>query len=347
VSDVHGRASGDGAPAGLAIAAARTDATQQLVARLCTHAAIRFGHPTSGTSARSGHGTEPDVPAAHAVRAIAEVRGDASIAVRFLGTDLPSAWHEPLELVDSVSADAVRQLRGVLEWCAREDVPAPVVLDGDSDGGALGRPWLLLGGTTGRPLSEHGGRGRGGLESARRLADLSARVHDADPSGAPLADRPALVDRRLSTLERLVVRRTDPAAERGLDLLADRSAVVRRGRPAVCHGELDPAHVIRRDDGRSVIIGWQQATIGDPLDDVAGTLHSLRRGPHATIGAPVIARSFLRRYATLRAVDPERLRYWSAVHAFTAWVGQPKHAPGTAALRHRFERAAARLDDRS
>jgi len=47
----------------------------------------------------------------------------------------------------------------------------------------------------------------------------------------------------------------------------------------VCHGDFHPENVLRSTDGRAVIIDWIDATIGDPLADVARTVVLIEGGP--------------------------------------------------------------------
>ena len=101
------------------------------------------------------------------------------------------------------------------------------------------------------------------------------------------------------------------AALRALDALPDGNAL--------CHGDYHPDNVLLSARG-PLVIDWENATIGDPLADVARTLLLLRasvvyeRSPSARLltGAarPVLGALYLRRYRQLAPFDSWRLSGW-------------------------------------
>ena len=96
--------------------------------------------------------------------------------------------------------------------------------------------------------------------------------------------------------------------------------------PVVCHGDFNPAHVLRDgDDGPSVPVNWTGATLADPEYDVAATVvgfwstalygNAVQRRMLKMVRDP-LASTYLGNYreAAPRPLDDDRLRYWKAFH---------------------------------
>ncbi len=100
-------------------------------------------------------------------------------------------------------------------------------------------------------------------------------------------------------------------------------------RPAVCHGELNPVHVVIDGDGAgtaAVPVNWTGAGLGDPAYDVAATLVAFWSTPLYADSAvqrrllkmirDSLASAYLAAYreAADRPVPDARLDYWQAYH---------------------------------
>ena len=96
--------------------------------------------------------------------------------------------------------------------------------------------------------------------------------------------------------------------------------------PVVCHGEFNPAHIVRDgDEGSGVPVNWTAATRAEPEFDVAATLvgfwsaalygNAVQRRALKMVREP-LATTYLSRYqeAAARPLDDGRLRYWQAHH---------------------------------
>jgi Phosphotransferase enzyme family len=112
--------------------------------------------------------------------------------------------------------------------------------------------------------------------------------------------------------------------------------------PVVCHGEFNPAHVLRDgDEGPGVPVNWTASTRAEPEFDVAATLvgfwstalygNAVQRRALKMVREP-LATTYLSRYreAASRPLDDDRLRYWKAHHLHRL----------AAAIDHRLRRGA-------
>jgi aminoglycoside phosphotransferase len=133
-----------------------------------------------------------------------------------------------------------------------------------------GRTWLFLQAVRGARL-EHVGD-RSAWEAAARWL---ARAHTALAARAPAADWPPVwLPPDPGALDaRAAERRDDPQRRRRIKALAPAldAALARAGAasPTVVHGELYPANVVIRDDGRVCALDWETLARGPALLDLA------------------------------------------------------------------------------
>ena len=147
---------------------------------------------------------------------------------------------------------------------------------------------------------------------SRRLAELHARMHDAEGI-ADLPPQRARIEHKVGAAKGL-----EPALrQRVLAALAgmpdgDRS----------CHGDFHPWNVIV-SDGRATVIDWIDATCGNPLADVARTSVILAGIPAMTemvtwrdrLFVGWVHRLYLRRYFELRPGGEDEYRAWLPIAA--------------------------------
>jgi hypothetical protein len=108
------------------------------------------------------------------------------------------------------------------------------------------------------------------------------------------------------------------------------------GAPAVCHGDLHPAHVYLDGDA-AVPVNWTGAGLGDPERDVAATLTGFWTAALYVDSAvqrrvlkmvrDSLAGAYLAAYrdAARRPLDDTRLRYWQAFHLCRVGAGIVRH----------------------
>ena len=93
----------------------------------------------------------------------------------------------------------------------------------------------------------------------------------------------------------------------------------------VCHGDFNPAHVLRDgDDGPGVPVNWTGATLADPEYDVAATLvgfwstalygNAVQRRMLKMVRDPLASTYSATTATPRRPLDDDRLHYWKAFH---------------------------------
>jgi aminoglycoside phosphotransferase (APT) family kinase protein len=197
----------------------------------------------------------------------------------------------------------------------RAGVPVPAAFERvDVDG----RPGLVverLG--TGNLLLEIGARPWRVFPISRELGDLHARIHEVP---APVA-LPSVHQRVRARLESPLV--PDDVRGRALEILDTLPEGDR-----LCHGDFNPANVLRASDGTPRLIDWTAASRGDPAADFARAKLVMRHGavgPDATaavralarVGRRVLWQGYRRAYSRRRPVDRAAVDRWFAVMAAT------------------------------
>jgi aminoglycoside phosphotransferase (APT) family kinase protein len=143
---------------------------------------------------------------------------------------------------------------------------------------------------------------RPGPGAAASLGRALAAVHELSPSvveeaGLPVYEAGVYRERRLSELDRAAATGEVPARllQRWETALED---VARwRFSPTVVHGDLVADHVLATDGSISAVVGWGEAKVADPADDLAWL----------AAGAPEEAfESVLESYALARSETPDR-----------------------------------------
>jgi len=215
-----------------------------------------------------------------------------------------------------------RQLEfDVLRALEPTPVPAPRARWIDPDGGRLERPtivmvreegdcdWFVLNGA--RPLQVR-------VAIARQLCDLLASIHQLDwrglGLGTVLADPGAAASlTELDHWERVL-------RSHQLEALPELEVVLgwlRRRAPqarstVLVHGDFKPGNTLLRGDDVAVMLDWELAHLGDPLEDLGWVTNPLRRREHLIPGAWEVD-DLVEHYeqATGLAVDREALRWWN------------------------------------
>ncbi|GAA1651715.1 phosphotransferase family protein [Georgenia ruanii] len=214
---------------------------------------------------------------------------------------------------------------------AGTDVPVAGVHWTD-DGTTFGRPSMIV---ERRPGAAHRGLLRDSdplglgdgarLALARGLADLLSSVHRLDPHELglttilpdPGADPArAELDRWVAELDR-VEPEPQPALRFTARWLRDHLPEPPR-RVALVHGDFRPANVLVHDGRLEVLLDWELARLGDPVDDLGWYTCSIYRREHFLPGRWE-PEGFLDRYALaagLGKVDRDRLHFWQVMATF-------------------------------
>ncbi len=148
---------------------------------------------------------------------------------------------------------------------------------------------------------------------AGQFAGLQASMHNA--SGAGLPDLRGHLEQKMERAGEALPAEMKAAARTRLAALPDGDAI--------CHGDMHPGNVLMTSTG-PLAIDWLTVTRGDPAADVARTLYLLTEAripgetgilerSAVTAVRRLFARSYLRSYRRLRAVDPGAVAAWRPV----------------------------------
>jgi aminoglycoside phosphotransferase (APT) family kinase protein len=89
------------------------------------------------------------------------------------------------------------------------------------------------------------------------------------------------------------------------EALASVWPVPRRNEPSLLHGDYWPGNILWREGQLAAVIDWEDAHVGDPLEDFA-----ISRLDMLWIFGRDAMQSFSRHYQAVRAVDIRALPYW-------------------------------------
>jgi aminoglycoside phosphotransferase (APT) family kinase protein len=209
----------------------------------------------------------------------------------------------------------------VLRALEATSVPAPRARWIDADGRRLERPtivmvreegecdWFVLNGT--RPLPVRVG-------IARQLCDLLVSIHRVDWRAIGLGavfDDPG-GDASLVELDRwervLRTHQLEPLPELELVFAWLRQRAPKAGATVLVHADFKPGNTLLRGDEVAVMLDWELAHLGDPLEDLGWVTNPLRRREHIIPGAWEID-DLVAHYekATGSTVDRQALRWWN------------------------------------
>ena len=220
--------------------------------------------------------------------------------------------------------DTDRRLEfGILEALSDSAVPVPKVRWLDADGTRLGRPSIVMDLADGtcdymalngsRPLERR-------LAIARRLCDRLADIHRLDWRAQGLGSILADPGDRAATAAlnhwQAELRRVQLEPEPELELVL---GWLRLNAPAntvttLVHGDFKPGNVLMQGDDVSLVLDWETAHLGDPLEDIGWVTNPLRAGEHRIPGvwepAQLIAHW---QYRSGFTADPAAVRWWNVL----------------------------------
>lgn len=233
---------------------------------------------------------------------------------------------------ESGVVDTARETEfALLEKLGESAVPVAEVHWTD-DGAVFGRPSMIV---ERRRGSAHRGVLRDGdplqigddarLELARDLVDLLASVHRVEvaeldlpailPEPGPDPARDEL-ERWIAELDR-VEREPQPALRFTARWLRDHLPPPPE-RVALVHGDFRPANVLVHEGRLEVLLDWELAHLGDPVDDLGWYTCSIYRREHFLAGRWEVG-DFLARYQSatgVEEVDADRLHFWQVMSTF-------------------------------
>ncbi|MCC6767294.1 MAG: phosphotransferase family protein [Deltaproteobacteria bacterium] len=155
-----------------------------------------------------------------------------------------------------------------------------------------------------------------------QLGAILARIH-AVPLDASLDDLPGRRDwehpataelRRYEQLYRVLAPEPHPVIEYGFRWLARRLPSSRRR--VLVHGDFRIGNVMFGPEGVRVVLDWEQAHVGDPMEDLGWMcVRAWRFGSALPVGGIGERADFFRAYgeASGEPVDPDVVRFWEAL----------------------------------
>ena len=232
---------------------------------------------------------------------------------------------------------------GVLRALEGSDIPSPRARWLDADGNRLGRPTIVMDLTGGicdyivlngaRPAETR-------LAIARQLCDRLADIHRLDWQGAgsgrdPRRSRASGHRWPRWTCGRAELRRVQLEPEPELELVI---AWLRRHAPdsavtTLVHGDFKPGNVLMQGDEVTLVLDWETAHLGDPLEDIGWVSNPLRAGEQRIAGLWQPEQLIERWSAqTGFAADPAAVHWWTVLanlkQAMTVLTGKHAFADG-------------------
>jgi aminoglycoside phosphotransferase (APT) family kinase protein len=226
----------------------------------------------------------------------------------------------------SVGSDRALEFR-VLQAAHAAGVPVPKVLWLGDDPAPLEGRFFVMERVAGEALARRLLR-EPTYERARnlmtgQLGAILAGIHAVPIDDATLAGLPGARDRehpaaaelgRYEQLYRTLAPEPHPVIEYGLRWLGRRLPPTRRR--VLVHGDYRIGNVLFGPEGVRVVLDWEQAHVGDPMEDLGWMcVRAWRFGSPLPVGGIGEREEFFRAYeeAGGEAVDPEVVRFWEAL----------------------------------
>lgn len=231
---------------------------------------------------------------------------------------------------------------GILDALKDCAVPVPRVRWLDADGDRLGRPSIVMDLADGicdymalngsRPLERR-------VAIARRLCDRLADIHLLDWRALGLGEILEDPGRRASVAAldywEAELRRVQLEPEPEIELVIAwlRSRAPDSAVTTLVHGDFKPGNVLMQGDEVTLVLDWETAHLGDPLEDIGWVTNPLRAGEHRIPGAWESADLIERwRARTGFTADPTAVRWWNILanfkQAMTVLTGKHAFADG-------------------
>jgi aminoglycoside phosphotransferase (APT) family kinase protein len=225
----------------------------------------------------------------------------------------------------SVGSDRALEF-GVLRAAHAAGVPVPAVLWLGDDPAVLEGRFFIMERIEGEALARRLLREETYREARRvmtgQLGAILARIHAVPVTDPALAALPGAGEEgppaaaelaRYEQLYRALAPEPHPVIEYGLRWLAAR--VPPPGRRVLVHGDYRIGNVLFGPEGVRVVLDWEQAHIGDPMEDLGWMcVRAWRFGSPLPVGGIGERGEFFRAYEQAGGdpVDPEVVRFWEA-----------------------------------
>lgn len=252
-------------------------------------------------------------------------------AIRLNG-DLSPEWLAPLVLRVYPTPDQKTKAQREADaqtFAADHGISAPRPLLVEPGWQPYGLPFMIMERAPGSQLVDRFKNPLRISGAIKAMVDLHVKLHTIPTDACPLPYDGPLVDRWLTPSKENVARFRPPGLDGPLKWLEENAALVRDEEPVLVHNDFHPLNLLADGDNLT-LLDWPDATLGDRHCDVARTLALFWLASpleKSLLGRTVlgmlrryIVPAYEREYRKHLPLDDARLRYWQAVHAFTAWV---------------------------
>lgn len=162
----------------------------------------------------------------------------------------------------SPSADALATEFALVEALRSKGLPVARPRRLDLSGEVLARPYYVMDFVEGSTVLEGAALGAG----LRQMAEFLARLHCVGPDGGGLPRLPEL-ESPVAGIRRYLAE--GPAREAVAPVLLELEPWQPINAAAVLHGDFWPGNILWRDGRIAAVLDWEDATVGDPLSDLA------------------------------------------------------------------------------
>jgi aminoglycoside phosphotransferase (APT) family kinase protein len=186
----------------------------------------------------------------------------------------------------------------LLEVLAGAGLPVPRPRLCDLSGLVLPAPYLVL------PFIDGAKEPHSLSLGLERMAGFLARLHALDVEALAL---PETLPRRDDPVPELLEYLPDGLEALRHLLEKPGAGQERRSKGSVLHGDFWPGNILWQEDQIAAVLDWEDAAVGDPLSDLAGSRVELMCA-YGESAMEVFTAHYLR--ARGQAVDPEQLALW-------------------------------------
>lgn len=203
---------------------------------------------------------------------------------------------------------------GVMSRLSEAGYPVPDVYDLDTEGAALGKPFVVMerikGGTV---EDELGGCGEAGRERLLGvLLKLFVDLHNLDAEkvfpDTEIRTTAGYVEGVIDRYRRGIADNGIPWMEPLIDWLDAHRAAITPADVSVLHRDFHPLNVMLREDGSPVVIDWGASSVGDYRDDLAWTMLL-----SSTFGDPASREIILDGYRAVSRREAEDIEFFEVM----------------------------------
>lgn len=169
----------------------------------------------------------------------------------------------------------------VMRNLQKKDYPVPEVYLVEPTGEIIDEPFIIMEYVEGKLLAEKMMEKQVEKNTVKEMMSLLVRLHEIHPGSISPEDRPPttreVVDKYIDFHQSFLSKTGNTALVNLVRWLESRRNDLSEASPSFLHGDYHAYNIIRRLNGRLVVIDWGAARVGDPREDLSWTmlLHSI------------------------------------------------------------------------